>query len=312
MFIKAHDFARFNPNLENLTAVIAEMKEKYEFLKEVDSMALLYTAKRSERAFKNNVSIRYRTRENFRSYATFSKSISIANDSIKLPLIKKVAMRPITYAIPDDASVVSATITHRRNHYDLSILYRKPEPPAVVTPRTKSNTLGLDFSMVHLYVDSNGNKPNFPVAYKEMVEKVFEKRRELENAKNIEEKNEIEAQYNKIIRKIKKRQKGEYNAIAIEIAKKYDYVAVENLDLRVFHKNPEQKFRAWLLNWSGFLHILKTQLQKRGKKYHKAQDLNIKEWECPYCGDFHNCDENAAKNLRDFCVDPVKFKEANQ
>ncbi len=163
--------------------------------------------------------------------------------------------------------------------------------------------IGLDFSMHELYVDSNGNCPEFPRYYR-LSEKKLKKEQ----------------------RKLSKMVKGSKNGEKqrIKVAKLHEKVANQRKDF--LHKH-YMKAMAQSLNfgksvsdngWRMFTAFLKYKLEELGKRLIKidkffassqicsacgyqnpeTKDLSVREWICPCCQAHHNRDINAAVNIR--------------
>ena len=106
---------------------------------------------------------------------------------------------------------------------------------------------------------------------------------------------------------------------SIAIAKQYDVVCVEDLNMQALANKGFGNGKATLDNGYGkFLAFLQYKLEERGKylvkvdKYFPSsricsdcgcrndavKDLRVRHWKCPQCGEEHDRDVNAAINIR--------------
>ena len=123
----------------------------------------------------------------------------------------------------------------------------------------------------------------------------------------------------KIHRHIANQRKDYLHKESTAIAKQYDYVCVESLNMRAMSNKGFGNGKATLDNGNGmFLVMLDYKLQEKGgglikvdKFYPSSQlcnccgfrnpllkDLTIRKWVCPNCDTYHDRDENAAQNIK--------------
>ena len=180
------------------------------------------------------------------------------------------------------------------------------------------NILGLDYSQRDFYVDSEGRKANSPHCYRKSEEKLARLQRQIsrmENGSNNYKKQLKKIQ--KLNKKIANQRKDFIEQESCHLARSYDAVAVEDIDLRAMggamslgknlHDNGFGMFRNALerkLSAKGSVLVKVDRLYPSTKRCHVCGQINpevvlgVQEWDCPCCGVHHLRDENAAVNIR--------------
>ena len=320
----------YKTNKSMLKNTPAQYKEKYPFLREVDSLALANVQINLQNTFTRffnklcnypNFKSKHRSKK---SYTTnlVGNNITVGDNYIKLPKLKKVKAK-IHRTAPTDWKIKSATISlSGSNRYYASILYEYEET-IVPTTITKDKVLGLDYSTPSLYVDSSGNSPIEKLKYYKLsAEKLAKEQRKL-SKKVIGSKNWIKQKQkvNKIHCKIANQRNDSLHKISTAITKQYDVIVIEDISIKEQIKSRKYKnYRKSTLDngWYNFTTMLDYKLKEKGKKlikldkyYPSSQVCNccgnintainndsIRKWICPSCGTSHNRDINAAINIK--------------
>ena len=303
------------------------LKADFTWLKEVDKFALTDAIYHLEdgyqRMFKHlGKHPRYKNKHTAKkSYTTnfTNGNIEVGENYIKLPKVGKVKA-----SISLDTrylTIKSATVTQNRDEtYQVSILFEFIEnEPTKIIP-TENNTLGLDYKSDRLYVDSNGKTADMPHYYRKSAKELAKQQRKIRN-KVVGSKNYYKQQKKvaKIHRHIANQRKDYLHKQSTAISKQYDYVCVEDLNMRAMSNKGFGNGKATLDNGNGmFLVMLDYKLQEKGgglikvdKFYPSSQlcnccgfrnpllkDLTIRKWVCPNCDTYHDRDENAAQNIK--------------
>jgi len=152
----------------------ADYKAENPWLKEVDSLALANAQLNLNVAYKNffrDKSVgfpKFKSKHHDKkSYTTNNQkgTIRIINDrTIRLPKLKDVKIK-LHRKIPENTIIKSATISETATgEYYISILVEYEEKIQLITPKAEK-VLGLDYSSKSLYIDSEGNSPDYPKFY---------------------------------------------------------------------------------------------------------------------------------------------------
>lgn len=298
--------------------------DSFNFLKEVDSIALQQSLRHLDTAFKNffnNPKIgfpKFKSKRNKKSYTTVcvNGNISIAKGCIKLPKIGYVKIRQHR-SIPEDYILKSVTVSQNPSgKYFASVLFEYENQVQQITPKT---FLGLDFSMRELYVDNIGREPQYPRYYRQAEQKLKREQRKLSlMQKGSSNRNKQRIKVAKLHEKTANQRKDFLHKQSRQIANAYDCVCVENLDMKAMSQSLHFGKSVSDNGWGMFTTFLKYKLEDMGKQlikidkyfassqlcsecgYKNAQtkDLSVREWVCPCCGTKHDRDVNAAINIR--------------
>lgn len=313
----------------------AQYKNEFEFLKEVDSLALANSQRNLETAYTNFFRrIKQNKKEvgfpKFKSkkkcswsYTTNNQkdSIRIENNKIKLPkigLVKLIQHR----GIPDDHIIKSVTITKTRtNKYYISILV---EYETQVIKKDIEKVIGLDFSMKELYVDSNGYLANYPRFFRQAQEKLAKQQRIFSHRKPGSKRYEKQRlKVAKIHEHISNQRKDFLHKESHRLSDTYDMVCVEDLNMQAMSQCLNFGKSVSDNGWGMFRTFISYKLKDLGKQIfvidkwfpsskmcnvcgciNKELTLADREWICE-CGSVHNRDYNAAINIRNFGVRTV-------
>ena len=223
--------------------------------------------------------------------------------------------------------------------YYISILFEYENKPISHIEATEENTIGLDYKSDGLYVDSNGDTADIDGKWYRKSQKrrtkqqrnlsrkiqshiigyngnkpVFDK--PISDCKNIQKNRKKLA---KIERKVANQRKDALHKESTKIANLYDFVCVEDLNMRSMANKGFGNGKATLDNGYGmFLHVLSYKLERKGGNLIKVEwnypssqlcnccgyknplvkDIKVREWTCPNCGIHHDRDYNAAKNIK--------------
>lgn len=314
----------------------AKYKKEFPFLKEVDSGALCNTQLDLQDAnnrhlespktvgtprlkSKRKSKMSYTT--NIHSYKTKDGSVvytlALGYEAIKLPKIGWVKIKK--HRLPDaDWVLKSATVSCTRSgKYFISLLYEFEKDIQPVVP-TKKTSLGLDYSSHDFYVDSNGKVANYPQFYRQSEEKLAKEQRKLSRMK-VGSRN-YDEQLHKVQllhEHIANQRKNFCHTVSAAIAKQYDAVFVEDINLRGLAGSLKLGKSTNDNGFGMFRTMLEYKLTSQGKTFAKIdkwypssktcsvcgfvkEDLMLTDrvWTCSACNTTHNRDHNAAINIR--------------
>ena len=304
-----------------------QYKTEFEWLKEVDSLALANAQMNLQKAY-NNFFTNPKTgfpkfkskHKNRKSYTTNNQkgSITLENGYLKLPKANGLIQVKQHRQIPSDHKIKSVTISQTPSgKYYASILFECENQVQEKEDLTKF--LGLDFSMKELYKDSNGNEPCYPKYYRKAEKRLKREQRKLSlMEKGSSNRNKQRIKVAKLHEKVANQRKDFLHKQSRQIANAYDCVCIENLDMKAMSQCLKFGKSVSDNGWGMFTVFLKYKLEEMGKRLVKTdkfyassqlcnvcgykntetKDLSVREWDCPDCGTHHNRDINAAINIR--------------
>ncbi len=185
---KIEHYNEYHTKLNNTPA---QYKKEFEWLREVDALALCNAQLNLERAYSNffrDKSVgfpKFKSKKHCaNSYTTNNQgnNIRIENKKINLPKIGFVSVKQHRN-IPCTHKIKSCTISLMPSgKYFVSILteYEWEHPTPILD---ESKALGLDYSSPHFYVDSQGNEAGYPRFYRQGEERLAKEQCKLSRMK---------------------------------------------------------------------------------------------------------------------------------
>lgn len=316
----------YKENKQKLNNTPAQYKTEFEWLKEVDSLALANAQMNLQKAFTNFFSNpksgfpKFKSKhKNRKSYTTNNQkgSITLENGYLKLPKFAELIKVKQHKQIPGNYKIKSATISQTPSgKYYVSVLF---EYENQVQEIELNNFLGLDFSMHELYKDSNGNEPCYPRYYRQAEKRLKREQRKLSlMQKGSNNRNKQRIKVAKLHEKVANQRKDFLHKQSRQIANAYDCICIENLDMKAMAQSLHFGKSVADNGWGMFTIFLQYKLKEMGKKLVKVdkffassqicsccgyknsetKNLSIRAWDCPNCGTHHDRDINAAINIR--------------
>lgn len=324
-------FPSQNERIKNLVP----LKEKYEFLKEVDSTAL----QQSVRDFNSSLNNFFRNRSHFdfpkfkskhkskQSYRVpynSSNANVLDNKHIKLQKLGKVKTK--RFNMPEVYKIFNITVerTNTGKYYASICIETEVQP----LPKT-GKQVGFDLGLIDLLIGSDGTRverPKFNYANKDKLAKeqckLSKMRTKLERVNaNLDECKNYQKQKHKVAKlheHITNCAKDFNHKLSRKLVEEYDLLAFEDLNISGLIKNHNLAYSISDVRWSQLLNFIQYKCQWYGKEfkqvdrfyasskicsecgaYHRdiVNSLSIREWTCPDCGAHHDRDINAAKNI---------------
>ena len=331
----------------------AQYKGEYPWLRAMDSYALCNVQLNLERTISSWQSgecgePKFKKKHVCRdSYTTNkdsrSNNIFLGKNQLRLPKVPGLIRVTCHRKIQPGGVLKSVTVSHEPNGTWLfSILFEYPkqeksEHPDWVEQFAESGDLsgirsiGLDMSLPHLYIDSDGQTPSYTLGgsngstvsfskhYKKLERQIVREQRKLSHM--VKDSHNYEKQLIKIAKlhaKAKHARNDFLRQMAIRLARNYDLICIEDLDMRAMKQALKFGKSVSDNGWGKFTTYLESACEKTGSMLlrvdkwfpssktclhcgHVKHDLKLNDrtYICPKCGHVMDRDYQAACNIRE-------------
>lgn len=292
---------------ETLKPKPATYKKEFDYLKEVDSLALANVQLNLERAFNdffNDIKKKTKNKKHFPKFKSKKKAkksytTNLVNDNIiltekyiKLPKLGKVKL--VMHRTPKDAYVLkSVTVSQdSKGSYYVSVLFEYESEASIIDKNNITNVIGLDYKSDGLYTDSNGNYANMPHFYRNTQKKLAKAQRKLaKKVGNKKEENKSNNYYkqlkkvNKIQTKVAIQRKDFLHKLSNEITNRYEVICVEDIDMKSLSNRGFRNGKATMDNGFGMFRLmLQYKQERKGHYFIKIDKFFPSSQNCSYCG----------------------------
>ena len=292
-----------------------QLKEEFEFLKEVDSISLQQTRMNLGVAYQNffrklkDPKIpssekgfpKFKKKNAKNSFRTIqvggNLKIDFDHRKIKAPKLGWISFH-------DDRKIENIKIhnmTFSRTpslKYYVSILYEdvSPNKEKVDISREDIKIKGLDMSLTNFFVDDEGNSPQYDRNYREAEKKIVWLQEKISTTKISSLKKKLRLRLARIHEHIANKRKDFNEKLSTKLVKENDVIVIESLslkDMAKFKKWEERKESSDKSNhgksvndlgWYYFVQRLKTKADEQGKIVIEANKWFASSKTCNICG----------------------------
>ncbi len=306
----------------------AQYKNEFEWLKEIDSLALCNAQMNLSKAFENHRknakhfgTPRFKSKKSKQSYSTNNQkgSVRIESGQIKLPKVGWMKVKAHRQIV---GTIKTVTITKTPSgKYFVSILTEYENQVLPIVPKI---FLGLDYAMNELFVASTGERADYPKYFRCAQKKLRRIQKKFSRSKRDSHNRErCRVALSIVYEKVTNRRKDFLQKLSTKLVNAYDAIAIEDLDLKAMAKRKRGRRFSFGKSisdngWSMLTQMLKYKLGWQGKAFVKidkwypssqlcsecgyqnseTKNLSVREWICPKCSTHHDRDQNAAINIK--------------
>jgi putative transposase len=317
--------SHYEATKENINPTPAQYKKEFEFLKEVDSLALANSQMALNKAFlsfyKGNTKFpKYKAKHRGRrAYTTncVNKNIKLDGNYLTLPKMGAIRIKKHR-TLRANGKLKSVTFSQDSDgKYYVSILYEYKMRKRAKTINL-DKAVGLDMSMKELFVSSDGQIGNYPRYYRAMEEKLAREQRKL--SKMVQGSNNYYRQKRKIGKlhaKIKHQRRDFLHQTSRTLVDNYDVICIEDLDMKAMAQALNFGKSVCDNGWGIFRSQLVYKLAAENKNLviidkwfpssktciecgyvHHSLTLSDRIYICPVCGNIIDRDYQAANNIK--------------
>jgi putative transposase len=317
------------PNYYNQKASLVQLKVNRPWYKDIHSQVLQEVPKRVEKTFDRwiagDVNGRKSGRPRFKGkgqYKTFTytqfKQHHFVNNKIKLSKIgdvKVIVHRPI----PNGFQIKTVSITKKADGYYVSLSLEDKTVPTIKPDFNPDLITGIDVGLKEFLTTSENETVAIPQHYRKEQKRLrVIQKRVSRRQKGSNRRQKAVKQLSKQHKKVADKRKDFHFKTANNLLKKYDVVAVEDLNIKGLARTRLAK-SILDAGWSSFLSILTNKAVNAGlcvipvKASGTSQDcsscgvkvpkkLHVRWHDCPNCGCSLDRDHNAAINIKNRAV----------
>ncbi len=301
-----------------IQGLLPSLKKEYGWLKDPYSQCLQVVALNLSTAYKNffdkrAMLPRFKSKHG-RQSISYPQNVKFDGDYINLPKIGLVYCQRHR-----DFDGAIKTVTASRNpdgKYFVSVLVDNGKANPELVPVTK--TIGIDVGLTHLAIASDGSKFDRPRYSIKRQRNLKRKQQKLSRKKKgSQNRNKARLAVAKIHSKTARCREDFLHKLSRKIVNENQVIAVENLNIKGMVRNHNLAKAISDVGWGMFLTMLKYKAESEGKQYIEIDrffpssktchvclnrvdnlTLDVRAWSCQHCATHHDCDVNAAINIR--------------
>lgn len=299
---------------------LTQIKKNFPWLYNGDAVALQCSLDNLQdayiRFFKHQCGFpQFKEKHSFnQSYTTkaTNNNIRLEGKFIKIP---KLGLVRIKLSKQIEGIIKKINISKSKtNKYYVSLCCEVPE---IQPLESTGSLLGIDLGIKDFLIDSNGNKIENPHYYiKSQRRRIRLSRLMHRKPKGSKNREKSRIQLSQLEEHVANQRNDFHHKITKQLVEENDIICCESLKVKNMIQNPKLAKHIQDCGWGSFISKLDYKCKWYGKtlvkidtffpssqlcsncnyKY-KNLTLDIREWVCPECGQMHDRDTNAAKNI---------------
>ena len=304
---------------------LLKKQDEYKYLNECASQSLQMALRQLVTAFDNFFAKRakypnFKSKKNARQSYAIPQNIKLDNKKVYAPKFTEGIKTKIHRKLDKDCIIKQAFISKIADEYYIAISYENNK--SLPKPKVIENAVGLDMGLENLIIRSDC------VIYKNHKFLQDKENKLIKLQKQLSKKQKGSNNYAKTKLKVAKahqkitRARDDYlHKISDEITNLYDFIAVENLNIKGLIKNKHLSKSIANASWGKFINLLTYKAENKGKtlmqidKFFPSSQicsncgsntgknpLHIRSFTCPNCNTKHHRDLNASINIRNYAL----------
>lgn len=292
-----------------------QLKEEFDFLKEVDSISLQQTRMNLSFAYQNFFRKLKdpripRSEKGFPKFKRKNAKNSFRtiqiNGNLKIDFTKKKVKAPkLGWISFHDSRIVEGINIHSMTFsrtssikYYVSILYEDviPNKEKVDVSKPNLKVKGLDMSLTNFFVDDEGNSPQYDRNYRKAEKKIAQLQEKISTSRCTQLKKKLRLRLARLYEHVANKRRDFNEKLSTQLIKENDVIVIEALSLKDM-----AKFRKWEerkelkdknnhgksvndLGWCYFVNRLKAKAEEQGKVIIEANKWFASSKTCNICG----------------------------
>ena len=280
---------------------VSDYKEDYPFLCEVDSLVLANAKLNLTGAFQKffdgsgnyPVFKKKSGRQSFTTNCSNKKKPNLVYDVgkclLKLPKVEEPLLVVQHRKIKLGGILKSATVSMETNGiYYVSMLFEYPKTKTSIRIMDTPKAIGLDMSMEHFYVDSDGNHADFSRFYRTMENRLAKEQAKLSRmVRNSHNYKKQKRRISKLYAKIKHQRSDYLHKLSYNLVMTYDVICIESLNMKGMSKSLHLGKSVHDLGWGEFVRMLSYKCERYGKTLIMIDKFYPSSKTCGNCGYLH-------------------------